>query len=197
MSVYLSVDGLLDFSDYIKRFGDAVPECARMALNQTAERGAIPLARDEMTSQVAFPQGYLKGDRLSVTKKATNANLEAVISGRDRPTSLARFVVGATLPARRPKGVTVVVSPGESRVMKKAFTVRLNNGNIGLVLRTKEGEGVRNKKDQARPFGKDLYLLYGPSVNQVFTNVAEKVLNQVGDYFVDEFLRQLSRKTGE
>lgn len=197
MSVTLEASGFIDFSQYLKTFGDQVPEAARLAINQTAERRAIPDARDEMLTQVNFPSGYLNKDRLSVTKKATNADLEAVISGRDRPTSLARFVVGSTLPGRQKNGVRVIVSPGETRVMKTAFTVRLNSGNTGLVLRVKEGEGVKGKRDQARPFGKNLYLLYGPSVNQVFTNVAENVLNQVGDYLADEFLRQLGRLTGD
>lgn len=197
MSVYLEASGFIDFSQYLRDFGDKVPEAARLAINQTAERRAIPLARDEITSQVAFPKGYLNGDRLSISKKATNVDLEAVISGRDRPTSLARFVVGSTVPGRQKNGVRVVVAPGETRVMKTAFTVNLNNGNRGLVLRTKDGEGVKGKRLQARPFGENLYLLYGPSVNQVFTNVAEKVLNQVGDYLGDEFLRQLGRLTGD
>lgn len=197
MSVYLKMDGLVDFATYLAKFPEETPKAALMAINQTADRRALQLAREEMSTQIAFPKGYLNADRLGVSKRATSADLEAVISGRDRPTSLARFVVGSTLPKRRPNGLQVIVTPGETRSMGSAFTVRLNNGNIGVALRVKPGEQVKGKKFQARPFGKDLYLLYGPSVDQVFRDVRSQILPEAGEYLADEFLRQLNRLIGD
>lgn len=197
MSVTIEADGLIQFSDRMSRMPDITAQAMRLAINQSADRRALPLARDEIGTQVNFPKGYLNADRLSVTKRATDADLEAVISGRDRPTSLVRFLVGTPVPGRSKGGLTVRVKPGTSRVMKSAFVVNLRSGNLGLVLRLKEGKGIEQYSRGAAPFGPNLYLLYGPSVNQVFQDVAEKVLNPTAEYLADEFLRQFARLSGD
>jgi hypothetical protein len=204
MSVYLDAEGLLGFKDYLNGLPEVTTTAARLAINQTVDRKVIPLSREEMLAQIAFPKGYLNDQRFSASKRATSADLEAIVTARGRPTSLARFLVGAPVPGKRQTGVTVRVKPGESRVMKSAFVVTLKagnllnaeNGNVGIVLRTKDGQGVHSKKEQARPFGKNLYLLYGPSVEQVFRDVSDKVTQPVLDYLGDEFLRQFSRLAG-
>ena len=151
--------------------------------------------RADIESQVAFPNGYLKTDgRLSVTRKARQDSLEAVITARDRPTSLARFAAGQTPESTRKGGVTVQVKRGKNTHMKRAFMVRLKNGNIGLAVRLKQGETLANKS-YGKPvmLAKNVYLLYGPSVDQVFQTVAEESLPEIGNMVSKEFYRQFTR----
>jgi len=69
----------------------------------------------------------------------------------------------------------VEVAPGRARYMKRAFFLRLPQGstltdtqfNLGLAIRLRPGERIENKHTAVR-FAKGLYLLYGPSVDQVF-----------------------------
>jgi hypothetical protein len=167
-----------------------------MAINRTVDLTKVRSAK-AIRAQVNFPARYLSGEnsRLKITQKATNQNLQGVISGRDRPTSLARFASSKT-PGQA--GVRVSVKPGSSKEMKKAFLIRLPQGatlsdtqfNLGLAIRLRDGERVQNKKHMVR-LAKGLYLLYGPSVNQVFRTVSEDESPWAADFLEAEFLRLL------
>lgn len=144
------------------------------AINKIAPQ-ARTKAADKMRTQVNFPNGYLSpaGGRLIVSRLARRDSLESTISARGRPTSLARFVTGYT-PGK--KGVTVSVQSGKSVTMPEAFIVKLPAGrnietksNMGLAVRLKPGTKLRNKTNAVR-LDSGLYLLYGPSVDQVFLN---------------------------
>jgi len=165
-----------------------VRKLAARAVNWTARRYRTVSAR-EMRDQIAFPARYLTGaqaGRLRVSRFASEASLEAAITGRDRPTSLARFVKGARTPQR--KSPTVEVGTGHRVKMNRAFLVSLRNANIGLAVRLREGERVENKKVMVRMSG-NLYLLYGPSVDQVFRSVSEDVSEDAAADLENEFLR--------
>lgn len=193
MSVTIQGDFLTDMRQFFDEFPEITERSALMALNQVAERKAVPMIRHDAESQVAFPSGYLDSpDRLGVSRKATQSSLETVITARDRPTSLARFAPGQTPESGRNQGVTVMVKKGRSRHMKKAFLVRLKNGNVGLAIRLKQGE----RPDRAyKPvlLANNVYLLYGPSVDQVVRTVAEESLPEIGNMVSNEFFRQFAR----
>src|SRR5690625_6863150 len=106
------------------------------------------------------------GTRLQITQYAQGRHLLGTILGTDRSTSLARFSSGA-------KRLSVQVAPGRRKRMGRAFLLPLRGGNIGLALRLKPGERLRNKK-RVTQVSKNLYLLYGPAVNNVFDDVAEE-----------------------
>ncbi|MCQ4311691.1 phage tail protein [Pseudomonas stutzeri] len=183
----VAVEGLSSLSD-IQNLDEKILLRARQAINRTTDRTRTRSDR-EIRKQVAFPARYLSS-RLTVSKKASGRSLEAVITGRDRPTSLARFAknkdIGA---ARRKGGVSVSVGPGQTRFMSGAFLMQLRGGNLGLAIRLKEGESMRNKRKMTR-VGKGLYLLYGPSVDQVFRSVAdEHAAPEAADYLEREFIR--------
>jgi len=193
------VEGLDDLPD-VQNIPAAVTVAARQAVNRATERARTWSAR-EMREQVAFPARYLSGAdaRLRITKKATNSSLEGVITGRQRATSLARFSRDRyPASARRRKGVTVQVKPGEAKFMRGAFLVRLNAGagrtdtqfNLGLAIRVKDGETIRNKKNVTQ-LDRNVYLLYGPSVDQVFRTVREDVVPETRDFLEAEFRRLL------
>ncbi|UTQ78917.1 hypothetical protein [Salmonella phage PST-H4] len=196
-------------SDELKGYLEQVPEIAnnsiRMAINSVAAGKGMTLIKKSMTDEIAFPSGYLNADRLKLTKRATQTNLEAVITGRKRATSLARFVTGGAMVAnsKRGGGVQVRVKKGKTTYLKNAFLVRLNKGasltednyNIGLAVRLSAGESLSNKRSQHKSWlvpGR-VALLYGPSVDQVFAEVSETVAPKIGDMVAAEFHRNFAR----
>lgn len=178
-----------------------------MALNQTAERKGLKLAREEMIQQVAFPTGYLFPPRFQVSGKATPGKLLAVIRGAFTPTPLARFA--GTQRARfvtarkhrrgtpRPT-IKVEVKPGRIVSLPRAFLLTLKNGNIGLGIRLKPGEVLHHtigaKLITSGPLA-GVALLYGPSVDQVFRSVAVDITPPLLIELESEFLRQFIRMT--
>jgi hypothetical protein len=83
--------------------------------------------------------------------------------------------------------------------MPSAFLMRLRAGagtadnyNIGLAIRLAPGERIRNKRVMTQ-VGHNLYLLYGPSVDQVFRTVADDNAPEIATMVRDEFYRQFAR----
>ena len=180
-------------------------EAARIAVNDTA-RFARRTGSKLVRSQVNFKAGYLGSDNsndgaLAISKFATSGDDDAVVRAREMPTSLARFATGQPTFGRRRGGVNVKVEPGSSKEMKRAFFIKLRRGNsdingenynVGLAIRLKKGERVLNKK-RMRNISGNLYLLYGPSVAQVFDDVAIEILGEVSDKLATDFIRQFER----
>lgn len=193
----VAVEGISDTVASLAEMPAAIQRYARMAINSTTKKTRTAASR-RIREQVNFTAGYLSDNagRLSVTQQATDANLEARIRGRFRPTSLARFARGGVGRA----GVTVQVNPGSSQRMGRAFLMRLRAGranietksNLGLAIRLKPGEHVENKHRMVAVSG-NLYLLYGPSVDQLFRTVAEEIAPDASDDLETEFLRLIDR----
>lgn len=178
----VAVEGLNELDD-IERLDEKILQRARQAINSTL-RKARTLADRDIRDQVAFPARYL-GSRLTVSKFAQGRQLEGTVTGRDKPTSLARFAANGA-PGKR--DVSVQVAPGVRRRMRRAFLMKLKGGNIGLAIRLKNGESLKNKKF-LRQVSNNLYLLYGPSVNQVFAGVAEDNVELLAATLQQEFNR--------
>lgn len=166
------------------------------AVNKTLDRTRTSSAR-AIRMQVAFPAEYLGANRgrLTVSRRATNNALEGSITGYHRPTSLARFASGSTArKGMKAEGVRVEVKPGVARLMRRAFLIKLPAGNtdtksnLGLAIRTREGQRPSKAFRPAR-LGKNLWLLYGPSVDQVFKTVSSDEAPGAADYLEAEFLR--------
>ena len=193
------VEGL----DDLKNFAELKPQielAAVRAINRAA-RDNRALAAKRIAEQVNFPATYLgpNAGRLYVAKQAQRGSLEARIRARGRPTSLARFVT-----SEAPRlGVTLQVTKGKATRIARAFTVRLRAGsadidtksNRGLAIRLRPGEKLSNKLRQVQ-LGRNLVLLYGPSVQQVFldnagTGVAKDITPEVFRSMEQEFLRLL------
>lgn len=183
--------GLDNFAEFFRELPDLAIEAAYLAVNDSAD-AAVPKLKKTIGTQIAFPRGYLGKERLGVRRKATRATLEAVISGRDRPTSVARFAEGATPENSRKRPIIVKVKPGKTVALKKAFLVRLKNNNIGLAIRLPSGQ---RPKDAYKPvqLANNVYLLYGPSVDQVLKGVIDESDVQIGDMLSRNFLRQFTR----
>lgn len=191
-------DGFESFRDYLKNFPDRAKTAMRIALNDVSSGEGLKLLRSEIDEDINYPKGYLnRDDRLYQRRKALNDRLETIITGRDRPTSLARFAKAAG------DGLKVQVKRrGGGILLKRAFFVRLRAGatltndnfNMGLALRVNPGEQVKGKyKHASAQIFPNVFLLYGPSVGQVLTPIADENADTVADMVIDEFYRQFDR----
>jgi hypothetical protein len=162
------------------------------AINRTIERARTASAR-RMRQQVAFAPSYLnREDRLGVTKRARRGSLEARVTGRHRPTSLARFATNAR--QSRTPGARVMVKPGLATFLPKAFFINLRSGNtdtknnVGLAIRLPEGQRP-DRAYKPTQVGRNLWLLYGPSISQIFDDVAVDLSPATAADLEAEFLR--------
>lgn len=208
MTARITAVNLLDIDEFLSAQPAATRTAARIAINSVTARKAVPRMRKAMREEVNFPKGYLEDpDRFGQTKKATDADLTASITARFRPTSLARFSSDSQEGARRTSGVRVKVNTsGGGKRIEGAFFVRLRRGgdtvdgfNTGLAIRLKPGQTIRGRKkgSQGIQLAPDLYLLYGPSVDQVFRQVSVAESPAVGDELQREFIRQYVRLSGQ
>lgn len=191
------LDELATFEDDLRK----VRVNAARAINKIARDARAKAAR-EIREQVNLPARYVSpsGKGLYIGEKASPNDLETVIRARQRPTSLARFVRGRPRPSKA--GVYVEVAPGKARFMKRAFIVQLPGlggstdpelANRGLAIRLRPGERLSNKVEAVR-MQSGLYLLYGPSVDQVFrsrdgTGVANDLVPEIELALSEEFFR--------
>lgn len=204
MTVSIVTAGSKELQRYLETMPELTARAMRLAINGVTKGKGMTAIKRQMLDEIAFPSGYLNADRLKVTKLASDSNLESVITGRKRATSLARFVTGNPIPgSKRSDGVSVRVQKGRTTYLKNAFLVRLKRGaslsednfNIGLAVRLKPGEQLANKRTSHKSWlVKDkVALLYGPSVDQVFAGVIEELRPQIGDDVAAEFHRQFAR----
>lgn len=184
--------------EFTQEISDRVKEAARITVDRALIR-ARKRSAEEILNQVRFPDNYFKGSasRLSISSRPSRQNLEGVITGRGRPTSLSSFVQG--LSSRGP--VRVSVKPGRIKTMPGAFFIKLRAGNfdidtkfnVGLAVRTANGQKPASSYKPLK-IGKNLFLLYGPSVDQVFggkKGVAVSLTPDILSYMETEFLRLL------
>lgn len=188
----LAVEGLEELAERLGATEERINDWLAKAVNRTTTRYRTQAAR-EMREQVAFGARYLisgSGGRLTIPRTASPASPEAVIRGRFEATSLARFIKGNKAPGRRsPK---LEVATGSRTQIGRSFVMKLANDNIGLAMRLRPGETIQNKRVMARSFSKkdrNLYLLYGPSVDQVFRTVREDISPDAAAFLEKEFLR--------
>mgnify|MGYP001143878705 CR=1 FL=1 len=195
------VEGLTDL-DFTQGSSAKIKKAASQAIN-TLTRNKRARAAKLIRDQVNLPARYVSpsGKALFVSQKASPSSLEGRITARGRPTSLAQFLTSS--PRVGKAGVTVEVQPGKARFMKRVFPLKLPQGNtltatkynLGLAIRLRPGERLANKTT-ARRVSNGLYLLYGPSVDQVFrsldgTGVANDLVPEIEQELSEEFLRLL------
>lgn len=191
------IEGLSESLTDMDQIPERVQRSAQFAVNYATRRAKTAASR-EMRQQVAWSASYLEG-KLSI-KLANGDELEGSIGANFRPTSLARFAKGSKQPWTLAKQLHVGAATFKNPYGKMIFVpLKAGSGpitedamNIGLAVRLKEGENVR-RKYRMKPFGKGLYLLYGPSSSQVLYTVAEDISPDVAEWLNTEFQRQMNR----
>lgn len=185
--------------DFIPEMTKNVETALTRALNRAADRARTQAAR-AAREQVAFPASYVSPSnrRLYVSRRAKKGAAEAILEGRGRPTSLATFTKQKVLPpGKRHKDgkVAVTVKPGVTRKISRAFMINLKNGNVGLAVRTDGAKPPNAYKPKS--IGKNLWLLYGPSVDQALSAATDgdgiyaEMSPEVLEFVEYEFNRQL------
>ena len=193
----------------------SVRKASVFAVNEGARFGRASALRD-MDEQITLGKKYMS-DNMQVSKaRITAGEVSATITGRQRPTSLSRFLVNKTLRTTftslkkgdpRPTLKVKVKKQGAGSGIPGAFLVRMRSGkeltetgyNVGMAIRLPNGKQVHNRKKELKPFAKgknsSLYLLHGPSVDQLFRSIvsADKLDDTVADRVEREFMRQLER----
>lgn len=181
------VEGLVGFGA-LDNLDDKITRNLVDSVNATLKEGKRLAAR-EMEDQVNFPRGYLTGEngRLSIAQFATRNDMLGVLRGRDRPTSLARFITGGarTTGARR-GGVNVEVTPGIVKPFKTAFLMRLRSNTLGLAIRTRDHKPPTSAY-KPKEIAPGLWLLYGPSVDQVFNETRDMIKPHLEEFMKDRF----------
>lgn len=196
----IEANAIRGLSEFLEVAEESTRPAAALAMNDVTGGKGLTRYKKSMRMQVAFPGGYLEDvERFGQTGFATPARLETRITARQRPTSLARFASGTP----GAQGATVRVKAGRTVRLKKAFIVRLRAGtmlndenfNLGLAVRVRPGDTIRNKRDTSRMvhLAPNVLLLYGPSVDQVFRTVAETDTPAVLNDMANEFFRQFAR----
>lgn len=195
----VAVEGIETLKD-VQELGSRTKLAAVQAINKIARDTRAEAAR-RIGEQINLPKRSLapKAGNLVVSKQAQRASMEARIKARGRPTSLARFSKGSPGKA----GVQVEVKPGQARFLRRAFLIRLPQGstltetrfNLGLAIRLRPGESLDNKTKQVQ-LSKGLYLLYGPSIQQIFLNnqgkgVADDLTDPTAEALEAEIIRLL------
>lgn len=198
--------GLEGVDRLLREIPGVTTSAARMAVNDAAQFGRTRGVQ-AIAGEVRLKPSYLKGRtgngaaRLGVTKRAKNTDLEAVVTGRDRPTSLARFKRGAFAPGAKRQVKVQVRTTGGPKAIPGAFYIRLRRGsasvteeayNEGIALRLKKGDNIPGKSSMAHLRG-GLYVLYGPSVGQVYRSVAAETAGPIADNLQARFDHHFTR----
>lgn len=203
------IEGLDNFSS-LDKLPPIMRQAARIAVNHAATKGRSLLATGVL-NEVALPRSYVQPGqkRLHVKSKATDDSLEAVLEARGRRTSLTRFIPGG-VSAGGAKNSTLMIKVGKSSPVKQftgAFLFKLKSGspdtdtkgNYGFALRTKTGKP--DKAYKPTQIGKNLFLLYGPSVSQILHSdrnkkgVVSKLTPRIQLLMEQEYYRQIERLT--
>ena len=196
-SVVVAVEGL-GALDFIAELPRDIERAAYRALNKTVRR-ARTAASKAVRAQVRFPARYLNQDRLKAVTAKKGDGLVAKVVGRDRPTSLARFSTGKAIRRKEGTGVRIGVRTGRAaRFKARTFIIPLRSGNVGLAVRTQGGKPANAYRPKR--IGKDgrLWLLYGPSVDQVLFSVRNDggvftdIAPDTAEFLEKEFLRLLA-----
>lgn len=194
------VEGLSEMQDALENLDERSQRNILRAVNFATRRTRV-LASQRMRDQVAWSAAYLTGGgdnaRLGVQFATNKEDPEARINTRFRPTSLARFVRGQKTPWKYVRGLEV--KPGRFKPSQRLLIVPLRAGNqqsedrmnLGLAVRLRAGETI-DRKYSTKELGKGLYLLYAPSVSQVFYTVAEDVLPQAEIWLSEEYVRLMN-----
>jgi hypothetical protein len=205
MSFTVDMGGIKD----LQRYMTSAPDATRQAMSD-AINGAIKFAYAESSREIRkdvnFSQDYIgsvaNGNRLKVSLYATKDAPIAKIRAEPRAVSLARFAANRGVFGKA--GVSIMVKPGREEFLKESFLMRLSVGsaavttdnfNIGLAVRLKPGQVLRNRHKAVKFSTRDpnLYLLYGPSVDQVFNHVRDRIEPAVSKFLTSEFYRNFAR----
>lgn len=192
--------------DTMRGMEKATSISASRAINRTADRArtaASRAIREDVNLSTRYVDGLLK-----VVERASQNSLQATVKGTQRPTSLAQFASDSVEQSHKRGGVNLEVKKGHRTFFKRAWIQKLKRGsnaisgdsfNLGLAVRWRSG-GKPSRAYKPKAMGDGRWLLYAPSIDQLFKGVLEpkpgstsrKALEQsASTWLLEEFLRQM------
>lgn len=191
--IEVRTSGLTDFTRFLQRAPEIATRAAAFAINDTA-RSERTAAKRRMQADAAAPLSTFEGRNFRIDRFASPGNLEAVIRAERRPLGLTTFLTSRTAKRKGAgRGLEVQIKRGGPKtVLEGSFLLPLRNGGRAVALRTKGA--IRNSR-AAQEIRPNLYLLSGPSVNQMFGVIAPERVKPGGDLLRRNFLRQFERLT--
>lgn len=174
-------------ASYIRRFPEVAAKAQTLAANDTI-RWAKTRSTEAIQGELNVPKAALAGKRFDITQYATPNRPEAVLSAEFSPLNLARF--STVKPGQGVKPRIQVTPGGAVPDLSHSFYIPGPSGGFGLAVRTK---GAMTNSRKARQIGKNLYILFGPSVDQAFRTSMPTLVPQVMDQFESNFYRQFAR----
>ncbi len=184
-----SSKSLSGMARYVKQFPAEVAQAQRLAVADTLRWGRAQFSAD-IRAQLNLPLGALSGKRFEITQYPTAQRPEGVLSAQFAPLNLARFATTKPRLGLKPK--IRVKAGGNSLQLDNSFFIPGPSGGFGLAVRTKTA--MRNSR-AARRIANNLYILFGPSVDQAFRVSLPKLKPRVADRLEAETLRQIARLT--
>lgn len=153
--------------------GGNTTDALRIAINKTSPK-IRTLASRKIREQVRLPAAYVKG-KLTI-RKATKKDLSGSINTPKRGLLLTKFSTDPTIasdgvrwirpPVVPPAGIRVKVKPDGA--IKTVSDGAAGDKPFYIVLKTSKALGIARRNSRAR---KDLEILHGPSLSQVFNDV--------------------------
>jgi hypothetical protein len=179
--------GLENLDAYVRRFGDNANRAASMTLNDTARLARARL-KAQMQVEIRLTESAFTGKRLYVAEYANPTRLQATVRGDKQGYSLSRFSVDKPVRLARSPLLQIKLG-GESVRVDRGFFLPAPNGALGLAVRTK-GPLTKGK---GRKVGKNLYILFGPSPDQMMKRLAPALVPSIQQHVRAEFNRQIAR----
>jgi hypothetical protein len=187
--IAVSTKGLERLDDDVRRFGDKANLAAQLAINDTLAWSRTRL-KVQMKAQINLTESAFSGKHFFISQYARRGSLQGVLSAGTQGYSLSRFSVEK--PRVGVKGVSVQVAGGAVRKINRGFFIRAPNGALGLAIRSKaQPTGSRGAKESRKHKG--LWILFGPSPDQLMRRLAPDSLPDVGRHVGAEYARQLNR----
>jgi hypothetical protein len=183
------ISGIENFDKLLAKYPVNAKRAASMTINSALTKTRTWSQR-EILGQVNFKATYLN-ENLTVSRRATQNDLIGTVAGRRRPTTLTRFVTNQGAKKSSPK--VKVGRNGSAKTLKRAFIVEGRSGNKLLILRTKGIAPEASYKPRRYGPSGNLWVAYGPSVDQVFKTVKVDIAPRVTDFLNSEFLRNFNR----
>jgi hypothetical protein len=175
----------------LARFPVAAKQAAVLAVNDTVDWSKTQI-KAGIKQQVNLPEDSITPARFGIRQRATSGRLEAVLSASNAPLGLIRFVTSARV--RGAKNIRVRIKPrGKEQVLDKAFLIPTPGAPGAFALAIRAPGGLSKSRAARRIPGTDIYILSGPSPNQLLGNLAPALVPQIETRLSREWQRQFAR----
>ncbi len=189
--IVVSSTGIRGLEDAIRRQPEIARKAAQFAVNDAIEWSRVHI-KAGILKQVDVPADSIPPARFGITRRAKPGALEATLSASNQGLGLIRFVTSPRV--ARAKSPTVRIKPGGAEVkLDRAFLIPTPKAPGSFALAVRAPGGLSKSRAARRIPGSDVYILSGPSPNQLLANIAPTLLPEIELRLQREYARQFER----